>query len=201
MIFSDVIEIEMVVVLLVICIRNDICFNTRTVNCEEIENIFDILLPKSKLIDTGIFYRPSNQVNLMELIIKGFSHLNLKDNEIYLLHSLNISLLWKGNYILNGKGMSACQAPVHTLINKYQEFCPNIFFKATNNLIYICFCMCVCVYHNGFSWMNKAINVMPEFRSGIVCWENNSVSSTFVTTSQTISRDLQAGNCTIKSVN
>ena len=93
MIFSDVIEIEMVVVLLVICIRNDICFNTRTVNCEEIENIFDILLPKSKLIDTGIFYRPSNQVNLMELIIKGFSHLNLKDNEIYLLHSLNISLL------------------------------------------------------------------------------------------------------------
>ena len=59
----------------------------------------------------------------MELIIKSFSLLNLKDNEIYLLGDFNINLLQNGNYILNRKGLAACQGPVHTLINKYQEFC------------------------------------------------------------------------------
>ena len=59
----------------------------------------------------------------MELLVKSFSLLNLKDNEIYLLGDFNISLLQNRNYILNRKGMTACQRPVHTLINKYQEFC------------------------------------------------------------------------------
>ena len=57
----------------------------------------------------------------MELIVKALSHLNLKDNEIYLLGDFNINLLQNANYILNGKGMTACQGPVLTLINKYQE--------------------------------------------------------------------------------
>ena len=35
-------------------IRKDLCFNTRALNCKEIENIiFDILLPKSKTIAIG----------------------------------------------------------------------------------------------------------------------------------------------------
>ena len=59
----------------------------------------------------------------MELIVKNFSLLNLKDNEIHLLGDFNINLLQNGNYILNRKGMAACQGAVHTLINKYQEFC------------------------------------------------------------------------------
>ena len=105
-------------------IRKYLCFNTRPLNCKEIENIiFDILLPKSKRITIGIFYRPPNQANFMELIVKSFSLLNLKDNEIYLLGDFNINLLQNGNYILNRKGLAACQGPVHTLINKYQEFC------------------------------------------------------------------------------
>ena len=55
-------------------IRNDLCFNTRALNCKEIENIiFDILLPKSKPITIGVFYRPPNQTNFMELIVKSFS--------------------------------------------------------------------------------------------------------------------------------
>ena len=58
----------------------------------------------------------------MELIVKDFSHLNLKDNEINLLGNFNINLLQNGNYILNGKRMAACQGPVQTLINTYQEF-------------------------------------------------------------------------------
>ena len=59
----------------------------------------------------------------MELIAKSFSLLNLKDNEIYLLGEFNISFSQNWNYILNRKEMAACQGPVHTLINKYQEFC------------------------------------------------------------------------------
>ena len=43
-------------------------------------------------------------------------------NEIYLLGDFNI-VLQNGNYILNRKGGAACQGWVHTLINKYQEFC------------------------------------------------------------------------------
>ena len=104
-------------------IRKYLCFNTRPLNCKVIENIiFDILLPKSKRITIGIFYRPPNQANFMELIVKSFSLLNLKDNEIYLLGDFNI-VLQNGNYILNRKGWAACQGWVHTLINKYQEFC------------------------------------------------------------------------------
>ena len=95
-------------------IRKDLRFNTRLLNCKEIENIFfDILLPKSKPITIGVFYRPQNQANFMELIVKRFSLLNLKDNEIYLLRDFNINLLQNGNYILNRKG-TACEGPVPT---------------------------------------------------------------------------------------
>ena len=111
-------------------IKKDLCFNRRTLNCKEIENIiFDILVPKSKPITIGVFCRPPNQANFMELIVKSFSLLNLKDNEIYLLGDFNINLLQNGNYILNRKGMAACQGAVHTLINKYQEFCQILFLK------------------------------------------------------------------------
>ena len=97
-------------------IRKDLCFNTRALNCKEIENIIlDIPLPKSKSVTIGVFYRPPNQANFMELIVKSFSLLNLKDNEIYLLGDFSINLLQNGNYILNRKGMAVCQGAVHTL--------------------------------------------------------------------------------------
>ena len=87
-------------------------------------NMFIIIRFNIKTPTTiGIFYRPPNQANFMELIVKSFYLLNLKDNEIYLLGDFNINLLQNGNYILNRKGMAVCQGAVHTLINKYQEFC------------------------------------------------------------------------------
>ena len=63
----------------------------------------------------------------MELIGKSFPLLNLKNNEIYLLDDFNIKLLQNRYNILTRKGMAACQGPVHTLINKYQEFCQIVF--------------------------------------------------------------------------
>ena len=48
-------------------IRKGLCFNTRPLNCKEIENmIFHILFPKSKPITVGVFCRPQNQANFME---------------------------------------------------------------------------------------------------------------------------------------
>ena len=82
-------------------ISKDLCFNKRTLNCKKIENIMsDILLPKPKPIIMGVFYRPSNRANFMKLIVKMFSFLNIKDNEIYLLGDFNINLSHNGNYIL-----------------------------------------------------------------------------------------------------
>ena len=55
-------------------------------NCKEIENIiFDIILPKSKPITLGIFYRPPNQANFMELIIKSFSFKSDETKYIFLV--------------------------------------------------------------------------------------------------------------------
>ena len=46
--------------------------------------VFDILLPKSKSITKGVFYRPPNQVEFMDLMVEKFSNFSLKDTEIYL---------------------------------------------------------------------------------------------------------------------
>ena len=44
-------------------IRKDLCFNTRALNCKEIENIiFDILLRKSKPITIGVFTDPQTKL-------------------------------------------------------------------------------------------------------------------------------------------
>ena len=87
-------------------------FNARPLNSKEIEDItFDILLPKPKPITIGVFNRPPNQANFMELIVKNFSLLSPKDNEIYLLDGFSINRLQNGNYIRNRKGMAACEEP------------------------------------------------------------------------------------------
>ena len=53
-----------------------------------------------------------------------------------------------------------------------------------NNLLYLLLvCAFIYFHHKKFSWLNKTINVMPEFRSGMLRWRNNFVPSTFVATS------------------
>ena len=86
--------------------RKVLFFNARALSCKEIENvIFEILLTKSKRnwecyfwnnltkskpITVDVFYRPPNQANFMELIVKDFSQFNLKDNKIYLFVILTL---------------------------------------------------------------------------------------------------------------
>ena len=99
----EVMVVMMVVILLLIYGRIYALMQNSCI-VKEIENIiFDILLPKLKITTITVFYRPPNFVNFMELIIKDFSHLNLKDNKIYLLGDFIINLLQNGNYILMEK--------------------------------------------------------------------------------------------------
>ena len=64
------------------CFRKDLSFYTRTLHCKEIENlVFDIFLPKSKPITIGVFYRPGNKAEFMNLMVGKFSNLNVKENE------------------------------------------------------------------------------------------------------------------------
>ena len=56
-------------------------------------------------------------------MVEKFADLNLKDNEIYLLGDFNINLFQNGKYILNGKRSTTSQGSVHTMINRYREFC------------------------------------------------------------------------------
>ena len=82
-IFSDVIEIETSVMLLVTLGR--ICTSTQELCiAKKLKIFFDILLAKSKPITIGVFYRPLNQAEFMDLIVETFSNLNVKDNKIYL---------------------------------------------------------------------------------------------------------------------
>ena len=56
-------------------IRKDFYFNTRTLHCKEIENfVFDILLPKSKLLTIGVFCRPPNKAEFLDLMVEKFSN-------------------------------------------------------------------------------------------------------------------------------
>ena len=61
------------------------------------------MIPESKPITIGVFYRPPTQAEFMDLMIERFSNLNLKDNEIYLLGDFNINLFQNGKCILNRK--------------------------------------------------------------------------------------------------
>ena len=86
-------------------IRKDLCFNTRTLHCKEIENlVFDILLPKSKPNDIGVFYRPPHPAEFM-------------DSVIYFI----INLFQNAKYILKGKRSTTSEGSVHTMINRYKE--------------------------------------------------------------------------------
>ena len=49
----------------------------------------------------GVFYRPPNQADFIDLMVEKFSNLNLKVNEIYLLGDFNINHFQNGKYILN----------------------------------------------------------------------------------------------------
>ena len=65
----------------------------------------------------------------MDLMLKKFSNLNLKDNETYLLRDFNINLFQNDKYILNEKRSTTSQGSLHTITNRYTEFCQILSLK------------------------------------------------------------------------
>ena len=54
-------------------VRNDLCFNIKNVFSNSLEHgFFEILLPKVKPIAIGIFYRPPNVNNFLEILSNDF---------------------------------------------------------------------------------------------------------------------------------
>ena len=54
-------------------VRNDLCFNIKNVFSNSLEHVFfEILLPKVKPIAIGIFYRPPNVNNFLEILSNDF---------------------------------------------------------------------------------------------------------------------------------
>ena len=100
--------------------RNDICYNSKQVLQDDIENIFiDLLLPKTKPITVGIVYKPPHQTGFIEKITANFNSLKVADTEMYVLGDLNINLLQNSKYILENK-------KYHKKLSQYYRRCKKI---------------------------------------------------------------------------
>ena len=98
-------------------IRSSICYTRKTCLSNNLENIFiDLLFPKTKPISIDIFYKPPSQTRFLEQVITKFESLEL-NNELYILGTFNINLLFKGNCILN---------KTHEIKNHFKDFSPEI---------------------------------------------------------------------------
>ena len=110
----------------VVCyIRNDICFNIIDVFPFQIESIFiDILFPKTKPFTVGIFYRPPDQNDFLEIISHDFSKLSTDKKEIYILGDININTVINGKSIFGkNKNIGMSEFPIPTIAKQYYEFC------------------------------------------------------------------------------
>ena len=112
-------------------VRNDICYNSKQVLQDDIENIFiDLLLPKTKPITVGIVYKPPHQTGFIEKITANFNSLNVADTEMYVLRDLNINLLQNSEYILeNTKNITKNFPDITADAKKYIEFCQTFGLK------------------------------------------------------------------------
>ena len=115
-----------------------------------------------------------------------FHFLYLFSKQIFHYHSVLLTFLFPDFY-------ANCTIGVHckilaSLINHASKFSLFVCVCACVRVrvrVRACVCVIISFHRKRFSWLNKT-NVMPEIRPAMLCWGNDSVSSTFVTTSQTI---------------
>ena len=105
-------------------VRNDLYFNIKNVFSNSLEHVFfEILLPKFKPIAIGIFYRPPNVNNFLEILSNDFKKVDIRKKEIYILGDFNINLLQNGKFILKENQSNIFRIGTTPLINKHKEFC------------------------------------------------------------------------------
>ena len=108
--------------------KNDLCFNTKKMFPNSIEHVFfEILIPKVKPIAVGIFYRPPNSNDFLNLLSNSFHQIDLNKKEIYLLGDFNINLFQNGKFLLKENQSKQVKDPTSSLISKYKEFCQSFF--------------------------------------------------------------------------
>ena len=94
-------------------IRNDLCFNIKNIFSNSIEHVFfEILIPKVKPIAIGIFYRPPNANDLLDIFSSNFQQIDNKSNQKFIL---------KENQSYELKKFQFC------LSKQIQRILPNVF--------------------------------------------------------------------------
>ena len=109
-------------------VKNDLCFDTKKIFPNSIEHVFfEILIPKVKPTAVGIFYRPPNSHDFLNLLSNSFQQIDLNKKEIYLLGDFNINLFQNGKFLLKENQSNQVKDPTSSLISKYKEFCQYFF--------------------------------------------------------------------------
>ena len=104
-------------------IRNDLCFNIKNIFSNAIEHVFfEILIPKVKPIAIGIFYRPSNAYDFLDIFSNDSQQIDNDTNEIYLLGDFKINLLQNGKFVLKENQPYELKNSISALVNKYKDF-------------------------------------------------------------------------------
>ena len=97
---------------------------SRTFFSNSVEHVFfEILIPKVKPIAIGIFYRPPNENEFLNIFSNDFQQIDSKTHEIYLLGDFNVNLLQNGKFILKENKSYKLKSSSSVLVNKYNEFC------------------------------------------------------------------------------
>ena len=111
-------------------IRNDLCFNRRNVFSDSLEHVFfDILIPKTKPISIGIFYRPPNANNFFETFLIDLKKVNFNKNEVYILGDFNVNLLQNNKFVLKENRSVDFRNSCSPLLSKYKEMCQQFSLK------------------------------------------------------------------------
>ena len=84
-------------------------------------------MPKVKPIVVGIFYRPPNSNDFLNLLSNSFQQIDLNKKEINLLGDFNTNLFQNGKFLLKENQSNQVKDPTSSLISKYKEFCQSFF--------------------------------------------------------------------------
>ena len=114
-------------------IRNNLSYDVKSFFSPEVENVFfELLLPNTKPIVTGIIYWPPIQSEFLEIINNHFNKIDTINNEIYILGDFNIKLYLNNSYIFQKNSLLQSQS-IPSDIRKYYEFCTMFGLKWSSN--------------------------------------------------------------------
>ena len=103
-------------------IRSGISYKLNSFLPHEIRNItFDILMPHTKTITTGIIYRPPSQSKFLDVFKENLPKLNTSYRQIYFLGKNNTNLFEKGKYVFDKS--SSNKKNLDSLTKKYHKYC------------------------------------------------------------------------------